>query len=197
MTGCVKHFPGLGATEIDSHEDLPQVNLTFEELSETDLYPYRTRFASGDVRAVMIAHAAFPLADLQERGPDGKLLPSSLSFNFVTKLLRAEMGFEGVVITDDLEMGAILKNYGIGDASKMALHAGGDMLAVCNDNERIREAFGAIVSAVRDGEIAEERIDRSLVRIAALKKFIEPPPDFDAARIAVLSGQIRSLKERQ
>ncbi|MBK8811526.1 MAG: hypothetical protein IPN69_12440 [Acidobacteria bacterium] len=197
VTGCVKHFPGLGATEIDSHEDLPQVNLTFEELSETDLYPYRTRFASGDVRAVMIAHAAFPLADLQERGPDGKLLPSSLSFNFVTKLLRAEMGFEGVVITDDLEMGAILKNYGIGDASKMALHAGGDMLAVCNDSKRIREAFGAIVSAVRDGEIAEERIDRSLVRIAALKKFIEPPPDFDAARIAVLSGQIRSLKERQ
>ncbi len=196
VIGCLKHFPGLGATEIDSHEDLPQVKISFEEFADTDLSPYRTQLAGGGVNAVMIAHAAFPALDLQELDAGGKLLPSSLSFNFVTKLLRAELGFEGVSITDDLEMGAILKNYGIGSASKMALGAGVDMLAVCNDPGRIREAFDAVVSAVRTGEISEARIDESVKRIASLKKLLSPPAVFDEKRIGELSAAIKSLKER-
>ncbi len=89
----------------------------------------------------MIAHASFPKFDLQETDSNGKLLPSSLSYNIVTKLLREELGFKGLTISDDLEMGAILKNYGIGEACKMAINAGQDMLAICANPESIRTGF--------------------------------------------------------
>ncbi len=196
ILGCAKHFPGLGAIRVDSHEELPVVDLTFEELSEIDLAPYRTHFNEGRVHCVMVGHAAFPGLDLQERDADGKLLPSSLSFNFVSKLLRATMGFKGLVVTDDLEMGAILRNYGIGKAAVMAVAAGADMLAICNDPENIRTAFHAVLDAVRAGEIMEDRIDASLQRIAAIKNLIAPPTPFDETRIARISGQIGELKKR-
>lgn len=196
INGCLKHFPGIGATEVDSHDDLPVVGLTRWELQETDLHPYRTHFAAGSARMVMVGHAAFPRHDLQETGPDGKLLPSSLSFNFVTRLLRDELGFGGVVVTDDLEMGAILRNYGIGEASKMALGSGADMLAICNDPERIRAAFASVVEAVRNGGITEEAIDRALGRIGEIKHRLVAPAAFDAERIAGISGDIKTFKER-
>lgn len=196
ITGCIKHFPGLGATEVDSHEELPRVGLGLEELERIDLAPYRTHFAAGLVRAVMVGHAAFPACGLQELDADGKLLPSSLSFNFVTALLRDSLGFKGVTITDDLEMGAILRNYGIAEASKMAVRAGADMLAICNDPERIREAHRALLDAVRTGEIPESRIDESLRRIGTLKERIGPMPDFDASAIDLISERVRSLKSR-
>lgn len=196
VLGCVKHFPGLGAIQVDSHEELPVVDLTFDELSETDLAPYRTHFANGRAHAVMVGHAAFPNLDLQERDADGKLLPSSLSFNFVSKLLRATMGFKGLVVTDDLEMGAILRNYGIGKAAVMAVAAGADMLAICNGPDNIRTAFRTVLDAVRDGTITEDRIDASLQRIAAVKNLIAPPLVFDGPRLERISGLVGDLKKR-
>src|SRR5690606_3275916 len=130
VVGCIKHFPGLGASEVDSHEELPTVAIGQDEFEAVDLAPYRHLIDGGDVHAVMVAHAAYPNLSLQERAQDGKLLPSSLSFNFVTKLLREKIGFAGLVLTDDLEMGAILRNYGIGEAAVMAVEAGHDMLAI-------------------------------------------------------------------
>ena len=129
--GCLKHFPGLGASEVDSHEELPNVSLTKDELETVDLLPYKALFKSREVAAVMIAHAAYPKLDLQEAAQNGKLLPSSLSFNIVTTLLRQQLGYDGLVVTDDLEMGAILKNYGIGEACVLAILAGEDMLSIC------------------------------------------------------------------
>lgn len=196
VLGCVKHFPGLGAIQVDSHEELPTVDLSFDELSETDLAPYRTHFTKGRAHAVMVGHAAFPNLDLQERDADGKLLPSSLSFNFVSKLLRATMGFKGLVVTDDLEMGAILRNYGIGKAAVMAFAAGADMLAICNRPDNIRTAFRAVLDAVRDGAITEDRIDASLQRIAAIKNLTAPTPVFEAARLERISERIGELKKR-
>ncbi len=196
VIGCVKHFPGLGAIQVDSHEELPVVDLTFEELSETDIAPYRTHFAEGRAHAVMVGHAAFPNLDLQERDADGKLLPSSLSFNIVSKLLRATMGFKGLVVTDDLEMGAILRNYGIGKAAVMAVAAGADMLAVCNAPDNIRSAFRAVLDAVRDGVITEDRIDYSLRRIAAVKSLVAPPLALDIARLERISALVGDLKKR-
>lgn len=194
--GCLKHFPGLGASEVDSHEELPQVLLTQNELFETDLFPYREIFKAIKPHAVMIAHASFPASDLQEADLNGKLLPSSLSYNFTTKLLREQLGFEGIAVTDDLEMGAILKNYGIGEACKLAILAGEDMLAICAESENVRTGFKAVLDAVKSGEISETRIDESLERIAEVKNLINSPLPFDENRLRELSGEIVELKER-
>ena len=194
--GCLKHFPGLGASEVDSHEELPQVLITQNELFETDLFPYREIFKTVKTQAVMIGHASFPNSDLQETDQNGKLLPSSLSYNFTTKLLREELNFEGIAVTDDLEMGAILKNYGIGEACKLAIEAGADMLAICAGEENARAGFKAVFDACKSGEISETRIDESLTRIAEVKNLINSPLPFDENRLRELSGEIVKLKER-
>ena len=194
--GCVKHFPGLGASEVDSHEELPIVFLTREELFEIDLLPYRRLIPTGSVHAVMVAHASYPRFDLQETDENGKLLPSSLSYNIVTKLLREELDYSGLIITDDLEMGAIVKNYGIGEACKMAISAGVDMLAICANPEAIVEGCKAITEAVKNDEIGENRIDESLRRIAQLKSLLSEPLPFDMQRLQTLSDEIVSLSRK-
>jgi beta-N-acetylhexosaminidase len=194
--GCLKHFPGLGASQVDSHEELPIVYLTREELYETDLLPYRRLFPTGKVFSVMIAHASFPRSDLQETDKNGKLLPSSLSYNFVTKLLREELGFQGLAITDDLEMGAIVKNYNVVETCLLAISAGEDMLAFCANNDSYKEAFRGILDAVKSGEISESRIDESLTRIAHLKSRMQPPLSFDTERLQVLSDKISQLNSK-
>jgi beta-N-acetylhexosaminidase len=194
--GCVKHFPGLGASQTDSHEDLPTVNLTREDLFATDLFPYRKLFKSTQVHAVMVAHASYPLFDLQETDVNGKLLPSSLSFNIINNLLRRELDFQGLVISDDLEMGAILKNYSIGDACVMAINAGVDMVSICADADAIRKGFTAVVEAVKTGEIKETRVEESLKRIAQVKSLIQPPLPLDTARLQILSREIAELNKK-
>ncbi len=195
IIGCLKHFPGLGASKVDSHEELPQVEVSEEELNEIDLYPYRELFAGGEAKAVMAAHTAFPRMGLQEIDQSGTLLPSSLSNNFINTLLRGTLQFDGLAITDDLEMGAIVKNYGIGDACKKAVGAGIDMLAICADPEAIREGHQAVLDAVTSGEISEDRIDESLIRLAALKETLAEPLEFDAERISKLSDEVAAFNE--
>lgn len=196
VTGCLKHFPGLGASRVDSHEELPSVDIEESELREIDLFPYRTLLATGDVRSVMVAHASFPGVGLQETDQSGKLLPSSLSIQFVTNLLRGELAYDGLVITDDLEMGAIVNNYGIDDACTMAIGAGSDMLAICADPVAIREGYHAVVKAVEDGHIAMERVDASLGRIARAKEQLSAPLPFDRARLELLSDKVADLGRR-
>ncbi len=195
IIGCLKHFPGLGASRTDSHEDLPRIDIGDDELRSTDLDPYRKLFA-GNVEMVMVAHAAYPNSHLQEKDQNGRLLPSSLSKNFITKLLRDELGFSGVAITDDLEMGAILRNYGIGEACKMAFTAGNDMLAICAKPDLIEKGHAAITAAVESGEIGIENVDRSVERILALKRKIDNPPQFDMDRLSELRQQLANLTSR-
>jgi beta-N-acetylhexosaminidase len=192
--GCLKHFPGLGASTIDSHDELPNVNLSRNELFENDLVPYQQLFQTNDIKFVMIAHAIYPMFDLQEMAKSGKLLPSSLSFNIVTRLLREELGFQNLAVTDDLEMGAIVKNYRIGEACQMAIAAGVDMLAICANADSIREGFYAVLESVKEGEISESRIDESLERIALVKSSLEPPLPFDSERLQFLSETISQQK---
>ncbi len=196
VIGCLKHFPGLGASQVDSHEELPSVNISEEELRSTDLYPYKQLITAENVHAVMVAHAAFPASALQEFDQNGKLLPSSLSYNFVTKLLRDEFHYNGLVITDDMEMGAILKNYGIGEACVRAVSAGVDMVAVCADPRAILEGYRSMVKAVRDGDLSISRIDISLDRIAKLKKKLSDPLPFDRSRLENLAREITEFTER-
>ena len=189
IVACVKHFPGLGAAQVDSHEELAVVNTSEYEFDDTDLFPYRELLKNEIVHAIMAAHVCFPNHPLQEKDKTGKLLPASLSYSFITRLLHRELGFEGVVVTDDLEMGAIRKNYGIGEACKMAVLAGVDMLAICAEPANIRSGFKAVCKAVREGEISLERIDASLARIAKVKAPLTAPPVFDVDRLKALSAE--------
>lgn len=191
IVGCLKHFPGLGAASVDSHEELPRVEITEDEFENIDLVPYKELLKNA--HAVMVAHAAYPKLPLQETDQNGKLLPSSLSANFITTTLRGRLGFDGVVITDDLEMGAIVKNYGIGEACKMTVNAGGDMLAICADPTAVREGYSAVLKAILDGEISENRIGESLDRISSLKEKLELPLAFKPEHIAELSEKVASL----
>ncbi len=193
ILGCLKHFPGLGGAKKDAHDELPRIEIPEEELFENDLFPYKEFLKFNEVNAIMVAHASFPNSDLQETDQNGKLLPTSLSFNFITKLLREELGFDRLLITDDLEMGAIVRNYGIGEACKLAIKAGEDMLAICANEYAVREGFQAILEAVKKEEISESRIDQSLKRIFQIKQKIQKQTPFDSAKLNTLSEKIAEL----
>jgi len=193
ILGCLKHFPGLAAAQVDSHEELPIVPLTDDELDEVDLVPYRKLIASNSTVSVMVAHAAYPNTRLQEFDDNGKLIPSSLSRRVVTTLLRDELNFKGVAITDDMEMGAIVRNYGMGEACKMAITAGQDMLAICASVDAINEGYQAVSGALEDGSISEDRLDQSVERILSLKSTIPGRSEYDAARLEALDQRIKNL----
>ena len=193
ILGCLKHFPGLAAAQVDSHEELPVVPITDAELNEVDLYPYRELLAANRNVSVMVAHAAYPNTRLQELDDNGKLLPSSLSSRVVKTLLRDELNFKGVAITDDMEMGAIVRNYGMGEACKMAINAGQDMLAICASIDAIREGYENISKGFKDGSVSEERLDESVSRILALKSSIPERLEFDLRKLEQLKQQITNL----
>ena len=196
VTGCVKHFPGLAAATVDSHEELPEVTVSESTLNETDLIPYAEMLPAGRVRAVMTGHAAYPEAGFQESDSEGRHLPSSLSRSVVTGLLRSRFGFEGLSLTDDLEMGAIMRNYGIGEACVLAVEAGHDLLLICNSTETAQIGFRAVIGAVMNGRVSEERLNVSLERISRVRAELSAPMDFSSERLHELSEQVKDLKAR-
>jgi beta-N-acetylhexosaminidase len=195
ILGCLKHFPGLAAARVDSHEELPMVPVDSEEFRSKDLYTYRGLLGRSEI-CVMVAHATYPNVGLREAEPGGKLLPSSLDERIVTSLLREELGFDGVAITDDMEMGAIVRSYGIAEASVMAIKAGEDMLAICADADSIYAGHRAVTEAVRSGEISADRLDRSIRRIAELKSKLATPLPFDSGQLAEVDRKIKDLNQR-
>lgn len=163
-TGAIpvaKHFPGHGDTETDSHYGLPLVTKTKEELWQSELLPFKSAIENG-VPMIMAAHIL--CTELDENHP------ASMSKNIITDLLRDEMGFEGVVITDDLTMGAISESYSFGDAAVLSINAGCDILSICFGEDNVKQAVKAIKEAVENGAITEERIDESVRRILKLKE---------------------------
>lgn len=194
IQGCLKHFPGLGASVVDSHEELPEVAVDGDELRAVDLAPYRGHFAIGATRAVMVAHAVYPHLGYQCDDANGNPLPSSLNPEFINRLLRTELGFDGLVLTDDLEMGAIMRNYGIGDASIRALLAGSDQVLICNEADNILKAFEHVTTSVREGIIGPDRFEKALSRIYDFKGRISQPTEFNQERLNNLSDEIRAFK---
>lgn len=192
--GCLKHFPGLGASQADSHDELPTVLISRDEFFAKDILPYRRLIEAQAASAVMVAHANFPKLNLRQTVQNGKILPSSLDHTIVTSLLRHELGSQGLVITDDLEMGAITKNFDIGEACVLAIEAGVDMLAVCAGEDAIRKGSTAVSAAVERGRITVERLDASIDRIFALKKRIKEPAEFDVQRFAELSTEMEEFR---
>jgi beta-N-acetylhexosaminidase len=196
--GCAKHFPGIGAGEVDSHDEMPIIKLTHDDLIAQDLAPYIELFQREDnmVRAVMVSHGGFPNIDLRSGTAGGRLVPASINPEIVTRLLREELGYDGIVVTDDLEMGAIARHYEIEETVRLAVEAGEDMMLICARPDLIRRGFESLLRAARDKVISEERIDESLRRIAAYKSLAQPPLQFDGARIAELSAEIAALNRK-
>src|SRR5438132_3444866 len=169
--GCLKHFPGIGAGEIDSHEEMPVVGLSHDDLIAQDLAPYIELFQRKDdrVRAVMVSHGGFPNIDISRGTTGGLLEPASLSYSIVTTLLREELGYQHLVLTDDLEMEAIARHTPIEGAVLRAFLAGNDMMLICATPDMIRRGYDALLQIVRDGKLPEQRVRHATKRIAATK----------------------------
>ena len=198
IVGCLKHFPGIGAGEVDSHEEMPVVQLSHDDLIAQDLAPYIELFQRRDdrVRCVMVSHGGFPNIDIREEVTGGLLEPASLNYNIVTKLLREELGYKHLVVTDDLEMGAILRHYEIEDATVRASLAGEDMLLICASPDKIRRGYHGLLEAAKKGTLTKERIGASLERIAKTKAIIHPPRELDQARFQSLADEILKLNSK-
>jgi beta-N-acetylhexosaminidase len=198
MVGCLKHFPGIGAGEVDSHEEMPVVQLSHDDLIAQDLAPYIELFQRRDdrIRCVMVSHGGFPNIDIREEITGGLLEPASLNYNIVTKLLREELGYKHLVVTDDLEMGAIARHCEIEDASVRAMKAGEDMLLICASPDKIRRGYQGLLAAAKDGQISQTRIKESLDRIAKTKTIVESPLPLDLERFQQLSDQVLRLNSK-
>jgi beta-N-acetylhexosaminidase len=195
---CLKHFPGIGAGEVDTHDEMAVVHLSHDDLIAQDLAPYIELFQREDdrVRAVMVSHGGFPNVDIRKGVAGGRLVPASLSYAVTTKLLRQELGYKHLVVTDDLEMGAISKHYEIEEAVLRSFKAGQDMFLICSNAEIARRGYDGLLQAARDGLIKQERINASLKRIAAFKALMPPPRAFDPARLQQLSDEIAALNQK-
>lgn len=158
VSACLKHFPGLGSTSEDTHDGRVEITKSVEEMRTSDFVPFSAGIEAG-ADFVMVSHATAPALDEDN-------VPSSLSKKVITDTLRGELGFEGVVITDALDMTAITDYYTPEEAAVMALEAGADMLLMPEDFEK---AYNAVLAAVQDGTISEERINESLDRIYRVK----------------------------
>jgi beta-N-acetylhexosaminidase len=198
LLGCLKHFPGIGAGEVDSHEEMPIVKLSHDDLIAQDLAPYIELFQRRDdrVRCVMVSHGGFPNINIREATTGGLLEPASLNYAIVTELLREELGYQHLVVTDDLEMGAISRHYEIEDAVVRAFNAGEDMLLICADPKKIRRGYRSLLSAAKENGISSDRIRSSLKRIAATKAIAAPPLPLDLERFQALSTEINELNSK-
>jgi len=163
VVGVAKHFPGHGNTFGDSHFSMPSSYVDKERLFELELAPFRTAIEAG-LDAIMTAHIALP------RISESPRIPATLSKNIITDILRGDLGFDGVVITDGLEMQGIVERYGSGRAAVMALQAGADMPMVLWTAKKKEEVYRALLNAARDGTISAQRLNQSVRRILTLKK---------------------------
>ena len=155
---CLKHFPGHGATSEDSHTGLAMTDKTMDQLMECELIPFKTAIQNG-ADCIMAAHISLPSVT-------GDRTPASLSPVIIDELLRKTLGFDGVVLTDALNMGAVTNWYTAPQAAILAVQAGNDMLLTVGE---FREQYLAVLASVKDGTIPEERIDESVRRILRLK----------------------------
>ncbi len=160
--GCYKHFPGHGATAGDTHKGFSYTDKTLDELKQAELVPFEAAISDG-CSFIMVGHISVP-------GVTGSDVPASLSEKVVTDVLRNEMQYDGLIITDALNMGAVANQYSPAEAAVMAVQAGDDLILMPKD---FKTAYQGVLEAVRNGTIPEERIDASVIRIVAKKLEME------------------------
>jgi beta-N-acetylhexosaminidase len=191
VLGCGKHFPGLGEANLDTHHELPAVAKPLKRLWVEDLLPYRT--LRRQMPLVMVSHAAYPEVTHDRT-------PASLSKKWITDILRKKIGYRGLVVSDDLEMGGVLKAAPIEQAAVEHLRAGGDLCLICHQEEFVVRAYEALVKeAERDRKFAG-RVAESSKRLLAfkkksreLKRRVSQPT---AAKLQSLSRQLWEFSEQ-
>lgn len=191
----VKHFPGHGDTAVDSHVGLPVVGKRSDQLLREELVPFqlamkglslfRERELLG-VPAVMVGHILMSEIDNE--------YPASLSPKVVNGLLREQMGFDGMVVTDDLTMSALSDTYSMGETAVLAVEAGCDLLLVCHKTENLKAAYDGLLAAVQSGRITEARLDESIRRILTVKNDYQISGEpVDVPDVAALNEKIAAI----
>ena len=163
VTGALKHFPGHGRSSVDPHLEQSSVEANQLDLENSDTYPFKEIIKNVDHSQffVMVTHIKYPAYDKEK--------PASLSKVIIEDLLREKLGYEGIVVTDDLEMGAVNKYYSYKDLGVAALQAGSDLLLVCHEYDHQIEVYNGVIEAVKNGKIPMERINESAKRIIKYK----------------------------
>lgn len=188
VISVVKHFPGHGDTSTDSHIGLPVVNRDLEKLKSFELVPFASAIESG-ADMVMAAHILLPKIDEEN--------PATLSKSIITDILRSEMKFDKVVITDDMTMGAITENFDIGDAAVESIMAGADIILVCHDHEKQVKVLEALKQAAVDGTIPEDELDMHIYRILKLKqKYNLNDEKIESVDVEKINEKIRNILDR-
>ncbi len=175
---CAKHFPGLGRTTADTHHERPRVPLSRAELEAVELVPFRRAVAEG-VAGIMVCHAVFEALDPER--------PASLSEPVIGGLLRGELGYEGLVLSDDLEMGAVAAELDPAEAAVQAYLAGCDLVLVCHRPELALAALDRMVALAEAGDIPPERLWAGYERIKRVKEDLAPLPG-DLGELAAALG---------
>src|SRR5437667_9387867 len=163
IASCGKHFPGYTCAKSDAHFELPKIDRTREELNQNELAVFKKFIDRVD--SMMICHGWYPSLEAEKT-------PASLSRRVITDLLRNEFGFDGLVMTDDLDMGAILNGYGLDQTIRLAIDAGNDLVMICHRIPEIENVRNILETLPRD------QIDRALASVARFKKKIAPPHEF-------------------
>jgi beta-N-acetylhexosaminidase len=167
VASCAKHFPGHGDTAQDSHHDLPRLPHDLRRLKEIELVPFQ-QYSKANLASVMTAHVVFEALDAK--------VPATMSALAMTKLLREELGFSGVIVSDDLEMKAIAQHFSVERAFVEGLNAGVDYFLICHQVDVQNRAIDAAVKAVESGQLKEEKLHQAKVRVDSLmRKFARGP----------------------
>jgi beta-N-acetylhexosaminidase len=178
VLACAKHFPGHGDTALDSHVDLPHVDADGARLSYVELPPFRAASGAG-VASMMSAHVVYRALDED--------VPATFSRAILTNLLRREIGFEGVLFSDDLEMGAIEKHHAIDHAAPAAVWAGCDVLLICHDQDKQDAALEALVARAARDDFFRKRCEEAAQRVARIRQLCPPKPA-EPSRLGALVG---------
>lgn len=159
----LKHFPGIGKGKVDSHVDSSNIDVVKEVLMTEDIIPFKTIIDENDPNDyfILVSHLKYPALDEE--------YPASLSSKIMTDLLRNEFGYKGIIITDDMEMGAVANHNDFRSIGVKAVKAGADIVLVCHEYEHQQEVYLGLLDAVNSGEISQERIDESVKRIIKVK----------------------------
>ncbi|MES2569123.1 MAG: glycoside hydrolase family 3 N-terminal domain-containing protein [Verrucomicrobiota bacterium] len=179
ILSCGKHFPGYSRAPLDAHHELPVIDLSREELDRHELAVFR--HFSDKVDSMMIGHGFYPSLESTRT-------PSSLSRTVITDLLRGEQGFRGLVMTDDLDMGAILNHYGLEETIRLAICAGNDLAMICHRVDCVEQALGFL-----DG-VPRPELDRALANVAAFKAKMVAPDPWDEAEFRRRDAEIWDLR---
>ncbi len=194
IASCGKHFPGYSAAKCDAHYELPRIDRTREELDRNELAVFRA-FIGRDVSpkrttnstdlwvvdSMMICHGWYPSLESQKT-------PASLSRRVITDLLRDKFGFDGLIMTDDLDMGAILNGYGLEQTIRLAIAAGNDLAMICHRIPEIENVHRIL------GTLPRDQIDRALAGVASFKKKLAPPHEFSEEAFRTIDNEIWNLR---